>query len=644
MSVFIFSLLLGVLLHQIYSIIQPVVGSRRYRFGRRIVVWLPERTYLIWKASSLAIAFLLFISVVTLIVTRNVHPPEGFAYRFADALTSPHMAAAMYGGLVGILLGNLLNRILKNAHDYKFTSSDRLEVVLIFTLFILGIGGEEFLRSSAQHISKISVGTTTEISFSENQPKPLRTSAEQPSGAFRNTQGDSGGSAGLDKLYDIGSPPDISNMNRDNEFIEILARYEREPVPDLVPVSQLAEKVLSPMARCLSGIFRLNGDSTFIEHQLSPLSEALQELATQDKPDTKMIKKTLEERLYLLAQYVKRLPAPGISCPEVISAADSADVVNVESIAFLISQRGRLPYAAMAYASVMAALHHYESAVITLDNWVRSRSTNTKKTAADRWYLLRARFAESLFLDEWIRQRGPAASSWLRQTHIDNLKEIVDGMESFTAILELSQRNSDYRWTTGLLGASGSGDDGLCSVPPVPRSGNSPERAATLEEKEQLGTIYNAYLSARKDFVDHALKHPIMKRKSASTIGSNIESLMKLSLRCTNAQTRAQHIARLITRAEHIERYVRSEVNLMENMAPLKSTEESRDRIRDAQQLLVLAFQLIEPEVTKGREEKAQPNKPLQERIDTNPALELYEMLLATQGQLQDFSEHEITH
>src|SRR5260370_28084934 len=198
----------------------------------------------------------------------------------------------------------------------------------------------------------------------------------------------------------------------------------------------------------------------------------------------------------------------------------------------------------MAYASVMAALHHYESPAITLDNWIRLQPT---KTVADRWYLLRARSAQSLFLEEWIRDRGSHGASWLRRYHIENLKAIADGMQSFHAIWELSRKNRDYKWTTGFLGASQSGDDGLCNVPPIPKTGSDLERPATPEEKERIETIYNTYLSARKDFVDHALKHPIMKRRSATIIGSNIDDLMGLSLNCING-------ARLVTRAEHIER------------------------------------------------------------------------------------------
>jgi hypothetical protein len=304
MSLFIFSVLGGLLLHQIVSAIQPNHNTNTYTFGRRIVVELPEKTYLVLKVVVFVVAILLFLSLVTIIIAQSVHPAEGYAYRFADALTSPRMGAAIFGGLVGILLGNLLNGLLKNEDDYQFKSSDYLEIALIFMLVILGIGGEEVLRSYAQRINKISVGTTTEISFSEASPKSSRASAEQPGGAFRNTQGDSGGSAGLEKLYDIGSR-DRSNISRDRDFIEVLARYESEATPKPIEIGTLAGDALSPIGSCLSGIFRLNGDVTFIEQQLVLMSEPLRELAAPNVMDTEAIRSELSKAVQNLAKYTK---------------------------------------------------------------------------------------------------------------------------------------------------------------------------------------------------------------------------------------------------------------------------------------------------------------------------------------------------
>jgi len=158
----------------------------------------------------------------------------------------------------------------------------------------------------------------------------------------------------------------------------------------------------------------------------------------------------------------------------------------------------------------------------------------------------------------------------------------------------------------------------------------------TPGEQARLSNLYESYLSASSYYVDNALKHPIMKRRSAAIIESQIEDLMKLNLKCIAPDNRAS------TRAEHLERYVRNEINLLENTSPLKSSNEVQARIGRAQQLTALAFQLIEPEVTRARDAKTNTSS-LQDRIANDPILELYETLLATQDQLQTFSERDST-
>src|SRR5215813_9104116 len=98
MSLFIFSLLAGFLLYQAVSLIQPIAGTRNYQVGRRIVVHLPPQTYLAWKAGIIALAIVVFVLVATIIIAQPFHPAQGYAYRFVDALTSPRMASAVFGG------------------------------------------------------------------------------------------------------------------------------------------------------------------------------------------------------------------------------------------------------------------------------------------------------------------------------------------------------------------------------------------------------------------------------------------------------------------------------------------------------------------------------------------------------------------
>jgi uncharacterized membrane protein len=643
MSLFMFSLLAGLTLHQIVSIIQPTADGSEYRLGRRVVVKFEEGTYVIVKAAALALAVVLFVLLVTLIVTRGVHPSEGYAYSFADALTSPRMAAAVFGGLVGFLIGNLLNRILKNK-DYQFKSSDHFEILLILVLVILGAGGEQWLRFYAQRVNKISVGATTEIAFSENQPKASRAATEQPNSARRTTTDESGGSAGLGKLGDL-KDNILGNQNygyrKDMDFIEILALYEGAPDPGPVEDQILVTKVLSPIGTCLSGIFQLNGDTTFIQQRLIPLGALLQDIITPGGKDFAEINRELKRQVDEIARYAKRetglaeigKKAPEYSCNDILTTAKDGGLFDNDDALNQFYSSARLPYAAMAYASVMAALHNYEAASIAMFRWIENHSDPGKADKKDvvkaRWNLLRARFAQGAFIEEWIRARGPAASSSLRQYHIDNLMAIRDDMKSFTVIREMSAKNSDYELKPGPFGATHSDEESRCEYPEIRQPGKTP-RLPNDDQRKVLDKLYESYLSAKNDYIDQALKHPIVKVVSATTIAEESGDLMKHNLRCVYKGRRD------VIRAQHIERYVRSEINLMENVKPLKSADDLRDRVLDIRQKLTFGFQLVRDNAEQARrDQKAAPT--LQDRLQPKRIVEVHETLLATDDQLQGF-------
>ncbi|MBR0870283.1 hypothetical protein JQ633_07940 [Bradyrhizobium tropiciagri] len=671
MSFFLLSLLAGLCLHRLVSLFQPTrieldSRARIVKLGRRIVIEIESGAYLALKVTIATLALVGFIIFAVVLNAQFVHPANGFPYRFVDALSGPRMASIVFGGLVGILLGNLLNRVLTNEADYKFTATDRLEFVLIFVLFLLGIGGEEIVRSSAQRINKISVGTTTEISFADTAPKSSRLSAEQPGGALQTTQGGKGtggGSAGLGKLYDIGSVGDQPNIERDWEFIVVLARHEQEQAPAHAPdISRVSFDVLSPVASCLSRISRLYGDDAFVEEQLIKVTHALRELMAGEPRDH--VRQLLAGTVRSVVQYdnarsddFKTMAAqlkPELdqrtSCDRLTARGyDAAPALTDESLERFRNSNAKYPYFAMSYASVMAARRRYEAAAITMDAWIREHYY-PPKTAEEKWYRLRAQITQAIFLDEWIRERGAAASSPLRKYHIDNLRDIVDGMRNFSVISEISRKNSQYDWSFGIFGASESGDDGTCEVPALPKpvansSGTvgasqtiTPDDLKPDEATNRLKSIYNTYLSSEKDHVDHSLKHPIEKVRSGALIEDEIAKLMRVSLKCISYTAPGQRRMR----AEHIERYVRSELNMLETTSGLKSRDEIAKKIRESRQLLTLAFQIIDKQVKEAKSDIE--SGPIQNHIAAPQVLEVYETLLATQAQLQSYSERDVAN
>jgi hypothetical protein len=313
MSLFVFSVVAGVLIHQLVTIVQPEhMPSNRYRrvlFGRRIIVWLPERSYLVVKAASFATAGLLFVLTTILIVAQSFHPAQGYAFRFADAITSPRMAATIFGGFVGLLLGNLINRILRGGGNYAFKPADWLEIAFIAISVILGIGGEEVIRSSAARISKVSIGATTEIAFSERQPKTPNLSVEHVNNALKASGGAgsdylrAGGSAGLSINANLGNI-----VARDRNYLNLFRGHERQPGPDVQARLRLAENfvrtTISPYSSCLAGILARTANGVYVEEQLAGMVDDYQRLTSQAEDPT-------ENRSTVKGNFVEQMRSVG---------------------------------------------------------------------------------------------------------------------------------------------------------------------------------------------------------------------------------------------------------------------------------------------------------------------------------------------
>jgi hypothetical protein len=309
MSTFVFSVIAGFLMHQLITMIQPAIdrGPRRFqkfRLGPRVVIRLPARTYLRVKAYAIAAMISLFVLLLIFIVGQATHPPRGYAYRLTDAITSSLIGSAFFGLLVGFLVGNLMNRLFR-AEKYELGSRDRLEVFLIVALFVLGIGGEELLRSSARRISKISIGATNEISFADSSVKSARSSTEQPGNAgekagARGEYLSTGGSNGLPKLRNLGA-----DVEQDREYIRLIYRYEKavnfrtaewvqEPKTE---IERLIQTTISPIGSCLDGIYAKTADAAFVEEIVLELSKSLRDLTSSQEKDEPRVTEKVVKRL-----------------------------------------------------------------------------------------------------------------------------------------------------------------------------------------------------------------------------------------------------------------------------------------------------------------------------------------------------------
>jgi hypothetical protein len=722
MSIFVFAVLAGFFIHQLMTIVQPVevprnARFRRFRFGPRIVLRLPARTYVRVKAGVLAVLVTVFALALIIILAQAAHPPEGYAFQLGDIFTSPRLAAVFFGGMVGILIGNMLNRILRG-DKYELKSRDRLEIGLVILLFFLGIGGEELIRSYAKRINKISVGATNEISFSEAPAKATRASAEQPSnagqkaGAKASEYLSTSGSNGLPKLRVLGR-----DIVWDQEYVRLIHRYEAAANPRRAgpeannatsPITRLVQTTISPIGACLEGIFAKSADAEFVDQRLRELSTELRKLAAlrsigklQTYDETKAIFKDVADNLAPIAIEThrhSRLILSAIQNPELdvnkafvrdckplamlvcdpkgswkpgndpaewdeaewrknnalpdddirarighaIATGDAT--VQAGEVDSLIGNTYATPYAAIAYASVMAQLEYYEAAALTLDEWITDHPASRTDIAA-QWTVLRARFALGVFVEEWIRSRDGGLA--LRQYHVDNLKEIMTGLADFAAIAGLERMNNQYDLKIDMLGASQAGDDGNCSMPErmttvldsldADRAGAAKAASSgkpdsrTREATDILLNLYESYISAQSTYVDNFLKHTLLKVRSATIVDGRMKRLIRLDLKCIKPDNRPE------MRAEILERHARNEINLFENLALLGNKDKLAERIQNSQRVVSLAIQLLDRQQRTERAGKEQAPGFLK-KVSSSPIIELYETLLTTKGRLQEIA------
>jgi len=286
MSLFVWAVIVGLVFHQVLSVIQPdrtkpQRGRRAHRMvtrfliGPRTIVWMPTRTYLNIRSALFTLIYVLLVLGAVLVVTQKVHPDSGYAARFTDVLTSPGIAAVVFGAFVGLLTGNLMNRVLRGKAGDQLKSSDWLQVAIIVLLIVLGIGGEAVLRSYAARVSKVSFGATNEIAFSETKPSDRQT--EHTSNAFKSASpghGESeylraaGGSAGLTKNADLGN-----TIAKDRKYLTLFQKTEHGDAFSLDPRLDNAEAFvrtfIAPYTSCMAAIYAKTAKAAYVNRQLA---------------------------------------------------------------------------------------------------------------------------------------------------------------------------------------------------------------------------------------------------------------------------------------------------------------------------------------------------------------------------------------
>ncbi|GLH75831.1 hypothetical protein SSBR45G_07390 [Bradyrhizobium sp. SSBR45G] len=267
------------------------------RIGWGLPHWLVN-TFLvvICVVSSLALIFATF---------RGLHPGYSPVFDAFDAFTGRRAPSLLLGGITGGLLGAFVSRVLLLAPGSTIEARDKITVALLVVFFVLGIGGEEAIRSLAQRISKVSA-LGTEIEFADASKSASRANsrgsastaavgiAKGDAAVGRKTLGVPGSSYGLAFLSNLGA---MIERDRAYSIISVMIKHGDAQVAvgstktieqTLNQPMEFARVLIEPFAECLQTLQAQTGDVDFVNDRLLGLVGELRVLISSNPPDGKM--------------------------------------------------------------------------------------------------------------------------------------------------------------------------------------------------------------------------------------------------------------------------------------------------------------------------------------------------------------------
>ena len=702
MSLFLFSAFFGFIVHQLLSIIQLdlTFGFREVHFiGQRIVIRMPERIFIACKVTLLSVAVIVFVALVLIIVTQQLHPEQGYAYRLGDALTSPRIPSAVFGVMVGALAGNMVNRVLRRKNTDPFTVRDWLEIILIFFLFIIGIGGEGALQSYAGRISEISIGATNKIAFTDNQASAVKKAPEQAGNAFR-PAGAAGagfvtptGSNGLRRASALGSA-----VEKDRMYLTLFDKTESRPAPgggagaSLIAVERMSRTLIDPFASCLNAIFERTANSNYVNERLGPLVDVFHTLKADS---TSKANSTLTDgfagqisevagKAYTL--YLdKFLHDPNMQVPE----DDAQDVIAVCSrlVALLCAEDPKQgdpePWRDQTNSvKWLKDSTHKDAAKDCMDNrfkgsnpyGLRDRERLQKSAeqlnVAEEFKLrpyLTIAFASfeaqlgyydaaSLILDNWIKSAVKTdqfpgkwylirarivlagyMEEWIRQKG-DNV-ELVLRKYHIKNLQKIVSAMAEFQAEAVAQKLNG---DGRFESGPIfaTYSGDDdacPRDPQSKYTQDDLKLLQDFYVS-RLSIKINQINHALRHDDVAKSSASAISTAVKELVNASLKCTGLSSADKAEYRASILELFARDQLNLVNNTVSLKDKDTLRGQLKTAQRVARLAAELLyQPQAAeKAEKDDDRSNLNFSARVSTSTTIETYQTILVTQNKLND--------
>jgi hypothetical protein len=248
-------------------------GFSRWMFGSALIAILDRRVVLVlvalWAGGTVALAGLLIVGVAV---------PEQMPL-VLQSFASPQHGAMWLGLLAGWLFALLFNRLARRV-DGQVTVRDRIEFAMLLVLTLIGVFGEEALRSLANRLTSLKFsGASFELGLSDKG----RDSAGSRSNAVIIPQSGKSDfnapetSQALSLLATLDSV-----IKRDIEYLQLFEPERKDLNESFRNARTLAERVVKPMARCLTTYARYTADVLFINQRMAGVLDILRQALTLD--------------------------------------------------------------------------------------------------------------------------------------------------------------------------------------------------------------------------------------------------------------------------------------------------------------------------------------------------------------------------
>jgi hypothetical protein len=594
----------------------------------------------------------------------------------------------------------MVNRVLRRKNTDPFTVRDWLEVILIFFLFIIGVGGEAAVQSYAGRISEISFGATNKIAFTDNQAGNVKRAPEQAGNASR-LAGPAGagfltstGSAGLRRASSLGSIAE-----KDRMYLALFDKVESRPPPggsvrgSLDAVEGMSRTLIDPFASCLNAIFVRTANSNYVNERLGPLVDLFHNLKADSSATAKanLVSSFLEQTsrvadkaydLYLN----KFLHDQNQQFPE-----DPQDVVTVCSRIIVLlcaddPQQGgpdRLWHDQGASVKWLKDNANKDAAAACMDARFKNSTNpdeqrdfdrlaksieqmNISEELKQRPYLTIA-FASfdaqlgyydaaSLILDNWIKTATKTdqlpgkwyvirarivlagyMEEWIRQKG-DNV-ELVLRKYHIKNLQKIVSAMAEFQAAAAAQKINGEGrfEPGLMLATYSGDDDACPTDPQSKYTQDELDLLQGFYMSHISVKIN-LVNHALRHDEVAKSSASAISTAVKELVNASLRCTGLDTADKAETRAAILELFARNQLNIVNNTVFLKDKDTLRGQLKTAQRAARLAAEMVyqQQAAEKSAKDDDRSDMNFSTRISTSTIIETYETILITQNKLKD--------